>query len=150
MAPRARDADLFFFYGTLVAGGHPAAAGVHRRLRPLGAATTAGMLLAIADPAGWYPALVPGVGTVHGKLYAALPGFTPADLAVLDRYEGYRAEEPAGSDYVRRRTPVRDAGGQPRRALAYWWNRPAGDAPGIAGGDFAGWLARHGRDAFGG
>ena len=65
----------FFFYGTLLDGSDNAAArAVHALLAPLGPATVAGRMAAVPDADGWYPALLPGDGLVHGRLFAARPG----------------------------------------------------------------------------
>ena len=69
-----------FFYGTLVAGNpNPVAAAIHAALEPMGPASAAGMLHAIPDPAGWFPALVlndgPVAARVSGALYRAGVGF---------------------------------------------------------------------------
>jgi gamma-glutamylcyclotransferase (GGCT)/AIG2-like uncharacterized protein YtfP len=129
----------FFFYGTLLAeSAHPVARAVHARLVPLGAAQVAGRLYAIPDPLGWYPAMVSGDGTVRGALYAALPGFTAADLARLDAYEG--------ADYQREERLVAGAAAQ-----VYVWgaNLPEG-AIALPHGDFARFLHEGGRAAYAG
>ena len=78
----------FFFYGTLIDGSdNPMSGWVHDLLCPLGHATCVGVLHAIPNPEGWYPAMMGGEGTVHGRLYAAREGFGPDDLARLDAYE---------------------------------------------------------------
>ncbi len=132
----------FFFYGTLIAGSENAAArAVHRKLRALGPARTPGTLHAIPDPAGWYPALVAGRGTVHGRLYESTADFGPTDLAALDAYEDCAPGDPADSLY--RRETIAIVGGS--AAQAYRFNRPlpAGARP-IPGGNFAAWLAATG------
>lgn len=141
-----------FLYGTLQQGMDPMAERLHRVLRHGQPATVRGWLYALPDPAGWYPALVPddAGGPVCGTLHAPAAGFTPADLAALDAYEGYRPEDPAGSDYGRRPMVVAGAGGTPCPAQA--WCRqaplPAATVP-IAEGRFAAWLARTCGRAFG-
>ena len=141
---------LFFFYGTLIAGNANAVAqAVHGRLLPLGPATARGQLYAIADPQGWYPALVAGKGVVHGQLYAAGPEFNAADLAALDGFENCDPARPGESDYGREAVVVIDAGSQPRTAQVYRWLRPLPEAaPFIADGDFARWLAIGGLPAY--
>jgi len=141
---------LFFFYGTLVAGSVNATAqAVHRRLRPLGAATARGRLHAIGDPAGWYPALTPGDDAVHGRLYETLPTFDAAALAALDAYENFDPAQPDASDYLRRGLRVRDDDGHTRMAQAYLWRPPIpANAREVPGGDFAAWIARNGLPAY--
>ncbi|MBU6268552.1 MAG: gamma-glutamylcyclotransferase [Sphingomonadales bacterium] len=141
---------LFFFYGTLIAGSTNAAArAAHRRLRPMGAATTRGRLHAITDARGWYPALTGGEGLVQGRLYEALPAFGPADLAKLDTFEAFDRSRPETSDYLRQDVTVRDRHGHDRTAQAYLWHRPIPpDSPELPGGDFAAWLAQTGLPAY--
>ncbi len=141
----------FFFYGTLIAGsGNPVARAIHARLCPVGPATTKGRLHAIPDPDGWYPALLPGTGTVHGRLYETAADFAAADLALLDAYEDFDPARPAASLYRREPVIVLEAGGAEGPAEAYRFNRslPA-DALPVPGGDFARWLAARGEAGFG-
>ena len=137
----------FFFYGTLIAGsGNRMARLVQERLRFVGPGAARGTLHAIADPRGWYPALLRGGGEVRGMIYEAPPDFTAADLARLDAYEDYDPASPAASLYLRVPVMVTPAG----TAQAYIYNRllPAGSRP-IPGGDFRAWLAAEGLRAFG-
>ena len=132
----------FFFYGTLMAGaGNPVARTLHRRLRAGIAATVRGRLVAVRDPLGWYPALVPGNGQVRGRLHATRPGFSPRDLALIDGWEGYDPARPHAGDYARVALAVR-AGGGAARAQGYVWcgRLPAGCVP-VPRGDFAAFLA---------
>jgi len=120
-----------FVYGVLREGlgDWPFLAG----LGPGRAATTPGAIFAIPDPAGWYPALVPGEGAVTGALRAC----GQVDLAAVDAFEG--------PDYARRAVPVL-VEGQTIMADAYIWVAPL--PPGAARidhGDFARWLAETGR-----
>lgn len=124
-----------FVYGVLREGlgDWPFLAG----LGPGLAATTRGALFGIADSAGWYPALLPGDGTVTGAVHPC----DNVDLAAVDAFEG--------TDYIRRPIPVRCAG-ETLVAEAYLWagSLPPG-APQIVHGDFARWLAETGHPAFG-
>ena len=140
----------FFFYGTLIAGsGNPVAAAVHARLRGLGPASARGMLHAVEEPEGWYPVLLPGAGPVHGRLYAAAPGFDAADLAALDAWEDFDPADPARSLYVRATLVVAGADGACHEAQGYRFNRPLPPgAQAIAEGDFTAWLARTGRRSY--
>lgn len=141
----------FFFYGTLIAGSdNPVAAAAHARLRDLGPATARGALHAVGTADGWYPILLPGPGTVHGRLYEAAPGFDEADLSALDAYEEFAPSDPAGSLYVRRTIIATDAGSTPHEAQAYSFNRPLppGVQP-IADGDFCAWIVREGLKPYG-
>jgi len=76
----------YFFYGTLIAGhDNPACAAAHRHLGQGVTGYVAGVLWAIPDPGGWYPALLAGDGRVRGVVY---PGLDGLDVAMLDAYEG--------------------------------------------------------------
>lgn len=132
-----------FFYGTLIAGGPPNVRRAVGKLRDSGAARIAGALYAIPDPEGWYPALVDGAATVHGRLYEAPPAFDEADLAALDAYEDCDLDDPAGSLYLR--VPLAIG------AQAYRFNQPLPEgARTIPDGDFAAWIAREGLRPFDG
>ena len=133
----------FFFYGTLMAGsGNAVARGVHGRMLPGVPGAVAGRLYGIADPQGWYPALLPGEGVVHGFVHEAAPDFTEADLALLDGWEG--------AEYHRRNLGVRLDSGVTVMAQACVWAGalPAGAEP-IAEGDFAAFLHQRGLKAHG-
>ena len=140
----------FFFYGTLIAGsGNAVACHVHTRLHPIGAATVRGALHAIPDLQGWYPALVPGNGSVRGVVYEAAPGFTAADLALLDRWEDYDPARPGESVYLRQSLSATLAAGGKLEAQGYVHARPLPEcACAIPGGDFAAWLGARGGKAF--
>jgi len=128
----------FFFYGTLQAGNlNPAIAAIHSRLVPLGPGRIGGAIVAVPDAHGWFPALVPGDGEVHGQVYAAGPDFTAEDLAALDRYEEFDPAAPETSWYLREvRTLI---SGEP--VTVYRMNgAPPADAVPIPGGDFRAWL----------
>jgi len=128
----------FFFYGTLQAGNsNPAIAAIHRRLIAEGPASIPGRIVAVPDNDGWFPALIPGDGEVHGQVYAAGPDFTAEDLAVLDRYEEYDPASPATSWYLRETMNL--TSGEP--VSVYRMNgTPPEDAVPIPGGDFRAWL----------
>lgn len=139
----------FFFYGTLIDGSpHPVARAAHAKLRGLGPATVRGRLHAIPDPAGWYPALLPGEGVVHGRSYETTADFGPADLAALDRWEDFDPGRPAASLY-RREGWTASGGAQSFAVQAYRFNQalPAG-ARSIADGHFHAWLDRERLRAF--
>lgn len=142
-----------FLYGTLRdPAANPVAAALHRLLEPGTPASVAGALYAIPDPAGWYPALLPGIGRgrVHGVVCTCTARFTPADLARLDAYEDCRSDDPAGSEY-RRGPVVADLApaGHPVEAMAYCYARPLpADAVVLPDGDFAAWLAATGHAPF--
>lgn len=125
-----------FVYGVLREGlgNWPFLAGIG----PGRAATATGALFAIPDPHGWYPALVPGEGTVTGAVHAC----AGVDLAAVDAFEG--------ADYTRRPIPVLCAG-ETVMAEAYLWTAPlAPQAEAVSHGDFARWLAETGRSPYAG
>ncbi|MEY4239212.1 MAG: hypothetical protein RL339_1813 [Pseudomonadota bacterium] len=128
----------FFFYGTLQAGNsNPEIAAIHRRLVPEGPARIAGRLLAVQDRDGWFPALVPGDGEVHGQVYAASPAFTADDLAALDRYEEFDPASPETSWYLRETMAL--TSGAP--VSVYRMNAaPPAEAVPIPEGNFRAWL----------
>ena len=118
--------EHLFFYGTLIAGcGNRHERAAHQTLGPGGAGQVRGLLYALPDPGGWYPAMISGEGVVQGVVYPILPGL---DLAALDAYEG--------AEYRREGVSVRTKQGV-LRAQAYVWagGLPAG-AVRIANGDF--------------
>lgn len=124
-----------FVYGTLDPGGGSvmgdwiAARQVHSE-----PASAPGRLHAIRAGRGWYPALLPGAGRVRGTLCELR--LKPGDLARLDRYEG--------RDYRRVAASVRTASGERVTAQLYLWRTALPrSAPGIAHGDFPGWLRRN-------
>ncbi|WP_281379436.1 gamma-glutamylcyclotransferase family protein [Novosphingobium sediminicola] len=124
----------FFFYGTLMAGmGNRHERAVHALLESGRAASVRGRLYAVPDPAGWYPALVPGAGVVRGRVYRAGPRFNARALARMDAYEG--------PEYRRGRMKLGAI-----TAYAYVWRGalPRG-ARRIACGDFRAWLLAHRR-----
>lgn len=137
---------LFFFYGTLLDGSdNPIAREVHRLLEPRGVATAQGALFAVPDEAGWFPALLPGEGQVHGKLYAPREGFSLADLARLDAYEDYDPARPEASLYLREEIVL----GQGGSVQTYRFNQPLPAlAQPIPRGDFRKWLAETGLAQF--
>lgn len=139
----------FFFYGTLLAGNpNPVALELHRLLRPVGPGTVVGMLHAVPDETGWFPALVTGSGEVFGQVYEARDGFAARDLARMDAYEDCDPADPVGSLYLRKETTVNTAGGE-CIAQVYRYNQPLpdGSRP-IPRGDFAAWLAETGLPVF--
>lgn len=142
-----------FLYGTLAdPAANPVAAALHRLLEPGTPASVAGALYAIPDPAGWYPALLPGIGRrrVHGVVCTCTARFTPADLARLDAYEDCRSDDPAGSEYRRGQvTAYLAPAGRPVEAMAYCYARPLPtDGVFLPDGDFAAWLAATGHAPF--
>ncbi len=126
-----------FFYGVLIAEVAPPP--VQRLLAGIGSgrlATARGMLWAIDDPAGAYPAMTAGDGFVKGVLHEA----GAVDLDGLDAFEG--------AEYAR--TPITiQCNGEAVSAEAYLWIAPTDGLQPIPDGDFARWLRESGRAPIG-
>ena len=135
----------FFFYGTLIGGGPAPVQRSLRRLCDLGPARAGGLLYAILDPEGWYPAMIEGAGQVAGRLYQALGDFDEADLAALDTYENYDPADPQASLYCR---AVAEVAGQAVELYRFNQSLPDEARP-IVDGDFAAWVAFEGVRSFG-
>jgi len=122
------EAELIFFYGTLMLP-YPTLErlGVERMLAYQGWDAVAGRLYSL----GRYPALTLGPGSVRGQVFQMLD---PAALAVLDRFEDYRPDDPNGSEYMRKLLPLT---GREASAWVYVFNRPTDGLPPLAGGDWA-------------
>lgn len=129
-----------FLYGVLRegVGTWPFLAGIG----PGRMATASGALFAIADPAGWYPAMRQGQGPGWSGITGTLHDASNVDLSAVDAFEG--------ADYARRPVPV-CCEGETIMADAYLWAGPlpAGATP-IAHGDFVRWLAETGHAPFAG
>ena len=125
-------AELVFFYGTLMAGfDRRRRAGMDARLTYLGRASIHGSLFDL----GLYPAAVPATeGRVWGEVYEVTDPATV--LPALDEIEGYRADDPDRSLYVRSQTTVILPDGSTRTAWVYFYNAPLGQAERIASGDY--------------
>ncbi len=128
-----------FFYGVLREGlgDWPFLAGIG----PGRPARTSGALFAIADPDGWYPALLHDDGSEAAEVVGALHDAGGVDLAAMDAFEG--------PDYTRSAIPVQ-VGGETITAGTYLWTAPVPPgSPRIVHGDFARWLAETGHSPFG-
>jgi gamma-glutamylcyclotransferase (GGCT)/AIG2-like uncharacterized protein YtfP len=125
-------ADLVFFYGTLMAGfDRRRRAGIDDKLTYVGR----GAIHAALFDVGLYPAAVPSPeGLVWGEVYAMRERETV--LAALDEIEGYSADDPDSSLYLRRETEVRLPDGTFAPASVYFYNAPLGRAPRIVSGDY--------------
>lgn len=129
-----------FVYGTLMTRargrlGADMRARLSREGTSLGAATTAGRLLALGD----YPGLVPAAGSadvVHGELFR----LDAADevLAWLDAYEGISEKPNSNDEYARVRAPVKSASGEKVTAWVYAYRGDGSRVPAIAGGRWDG------------
>ena len=125
-------ADLVFFYGTLMAGfDRRRRAGIDSHLTYIGR----GAIRAALFDLGLYPAAVPAPeGVVRGEVYEMTEPATV--LSALDEIEGYRAEDPDRSLYVRAQTDVRLPDDSQAVAWVYFYNAPLGRASRIASGDY--------------
>ena len=123
---------LVFFYGTLMAGfDRRSKAGVDAGLAFIGR----GWIEAALFDLGIYPAAIPAPGgRVWGEVYRILD--PDPVLATLDEIEGYSADSPDRSLYLRRETDVTLEDGTRARAWAYFYNAPLGQARRIASGDY--------------
>jgi gamma-glutamylcyclotransferase (GGCT)/AIG2-like uncharacterized protein YtfP len=131
-------AELGFFYGTLMTG--------FERRRRLGmdakmAYRGRGWIRAALFDLGLYPAAVPDEDSrVWGEVFEL--DDPVAVLAAFDEIEGYSAEDPDKSLYVRRRVPVHLDDDTTGEAWVYFYNAPLGHAPRIASGDYLAHLKR--------
>ena len=80
---------------------------------------------------GRYPAMTLEEGSVRGQVFKMLD---QAVLAVLDRFEDYRLDDPKGSEYLRKLLPL---AGREASAWVYVWNRPTAGLTPVPGGDWA-------------
>jgi gamma-glutamylcyclotransferase (GGCT)/AIG2-like uncharacterized protein YtfP len=131
--------DFVFFYGTLMTPfNRPGRQRVESKLVFAGR----GRIKAALFDLGIYPAAVPAVdeSTVAGEVYELLDPATV--LGALDEIEGYRANEPERSLYLRVMTDVTLDSGQSRQAWAYFYNAPLGRAERIPSGDYLEHLQR--------
>ena len=121
--------ERFFFYGTLRRGGR-----FYRQLRLadrarfLGCDRIAGRLF---DCGPWPAALIGGDGVIHGEVFETDDA---ALIAEIDAVEGFIADQPDASEYLRR-TVTTEAG---REAIAYHYNRPVDGLPCVPSGK---WVA---------
>jgi gamma-glutamylcyclotransferase (GGCT)/AIG2-like uncharacterized protein YtfP len=123
-----------FAYGTLLPHhAPPEIAPVIRRLKRMGRGSVWGRLYDLGE----YP------GAVLSKTGAAISGHIfelpedPEFLKRLDDYEGFDPTHPDGSIFVRRKWPVTVKSGKRLLCWVYVYNRRAGSAPAIVGGDFS-------------
>ena len=124
--------DLVFFYGTLMSGfQRPGRARLDQVLEPVGRAWIRAALFDL----GIYPAAIPADdGRVWGEVHQMVD--SDAVLNSLDELEGFSAEEPDSSLYMRMETSVTFPDGQVAKAWAYFYNAPLGRAQRIESGDY--------------
>jgi gamma-glutamylcyclotransferase (GGCT)/AIG2-like uncharacterized protein YtfP len=124
--------ELVFFYGTLMTPfNRTGRLRIEEHLSYSGRGTIAAALFDL----GIYPAAVPAPdGRVWGEVYEMThPAIV---LQALDELEGYRADEPESSLYMRAQTPVTLEDGRVVSAWAYFYNAPLGRAERIESGDY--------------
>ncbi len=113
--------ELLFIYGTLHPDRAPAEiAAAVRTLTLVGPATIRGTLLDLGE----YPGVLldaEAATDVPGNLFA-LPQPSDAIWAQLDAYEDFRADDPAGSLFLRRRTVATTADGATLECWLYIYN----------------------------
>jgi gamma-glutamylcyclotransferase (GGCT)/AIG2-like uncharacterized protein YtfP len=128
--------NLVFFYGTLMSGfKRPGRERIDSKLTPLGR----GSIRAALFDMGIYPAAVPAADAqVTGELHLMID--PDAVLHELDEIEGFRAEEPDTSLYVRAETAVTLEDGRTETAWTYFYNAPLGGASRIESGDYLDYL----------
>jgi gamma-glutamylcyclotransferase (GGCT)/AIG2-like uncharacterized protein YtfP len=124
--------ELVFFYGTLMTPfNRTGRLRIEEHLNYSGRGTIGAALFDL----GIYPAAVPAPdGRVWGEVYEMThPAIV---LQALDELEGYRADEPESSLYMRAQTPVTLEDGRVVAAWAYFYNAPLGRAERIESGDY--------------
>jgi gamma-glutamylcyclotransferase (GGCT)/AIG2-like uncharacterized protein YtfP len=124
--------DLVFFYGTLMSGfRRPGRSRIDPQLEPVGRGSISAALFDL----GIYPAATPAAdGQVWGEVHRMID--PPAVLAALDEIEGYRADEPDTSLYLRMETPAVLEDGRTAIVWVYFYNAPLGGAQRVESGDY--------------
>ncbi len=125
--------ELVFFYGTLMTGfDRRRRAGVDDHLAEY---VGRGSIAAELYDLGIYPAAVPAPdGRVWGEVYRMKD--KDKALAGLDGIEGYSADDPDRSLYVRETVDVELTDGRVEKAWVYFYNAPLGRAERIPSGDY--------------
>lgn len=125
--------ERVFFYGTLMT---PFNRPGRQRITPKLTFEGRGTIAAALFDLGIYPAAIPtnDGSTVWGEVYSTED--PSAVLTALDEIEGYRANEPEQSLYMRVMTHVTREDGSGLDAWAYFYNAPLGQAQRIDSGDY--------------
>jgi gamma-glutamylcyclotransferase (GGCT)/AIG2-like uncharacterized protein YtfP len=125
--------NLVFFYGTLMSGfKRTGRSRVDQKLEPVGR----GWIRAALFDVGIYPAAIPAA---DGRVWGEVHRMTDVDavLSALDELEGFRANEPDTSLYLRVETPVTlESGDTAGTVWVYFYNAPLGRAQRIESGDY--------------
>jgi gamma-glutamylcyclotransferase (GGCT)/AIG2-like uncharacterized protein YtfP len=126
-------AEMVFFYGTLMTGfDRRRRAGVDDHLAEF---VGRGTISAELYDLGIYPAAVPAPdGRVWGEVYRMRD--KDKALAGLDGIEGYSADDPDRSLYIRQLVDVQLTDGRREKAWVYFYNAPLGRAERIPSGDY--------------
>lgn len=124
--------DLAFFYGTLMSGfKRPGRSRIDQKLEAVGR----GWIRAALFDLGIYPAAIPAAdGKVWGEVYRMID--SPAVLTALDEIEGYRANDPDTSLYVRAEASVVLEDDTTATVWVYFYNAPLGRAQRVESGDY--------------
>ena len=109
--------DAFFVYGTLKRG-HPN----HGVLAPYVRSITPAWMRGALYSTGDFPALVDGTDVVRGELICLSPDDISRVLPIIDRLEGYFANAPEHSLYLRRVAEVTTHTGTRQPAYTYFYN----------------------------
>lgn len=80
---------------------------------------------------GSYPGIIDGEGQVIGEVYE----IDQATLKRLDDIEGYKCNNPAGSEYVRKEVKILTTEVD-EPVIAYFYNRKVKECDRIVGGDY--------------
>lgn len=111
----------------------------HDILRHLGAQFLAeGFVQGVLYDLGEYPGAVPrasDASRVRGEVYRLRNGVKA--FKVLDRFEGYKAENPAQSLFERKEVTVTLAGGKQVLAWIYWLGKLSGTKRRVLSGNYA-------------
>jgi gamma-glutamylcyclotransferase (GGCT)/AIG2-like uncharacterized protein YtfP len=130
--------DYLFAYGTLLSGAlEPQVRSVLKRHCRVGPkASVPGRLIDLGTYPGALVADAPDQ-RIHGRVIELLA--PQHALPVLDAYEGYRAEAPRQSLYVRARVTAALEDGGTVECWIYWLTRPPRPLRLIPGGDWTAW-----------
>lgn len=123
---------LLATYGTLMrAFGRQEALGIEEELTFVSTCRVRGQLYDL----GSFPGAVPRPGIVHGELFRLR---TSSVWSVLDRYEGYDADDEESSLFVRRRVSLDGFTGE--TVWIYWYNRVTEGHSRVPSGNWAAYV----------
>jgi len=126
--------DYLFVYGTLLPSeAEMDMASIVQQIRRLGQAYVRGRLYDLGE----YPGAILDEASetkIAGELFELPPDSSV--LAMLDSYEGYELTDPAGSLFIRVKSPVQLSDGREIESWVYVYNRDPGKSPLITNGDY--------------